>query len=92
MFGRVPFSSPNSGKMCARSCGLAVGTTPFMVPGFILIAIGAFLVMRNRWVAVRLGVEPGSYHLPFFSSVARQNIAVIGAVMFATGVAFVFMM
>jgi len=62
-----------------------------MIPGLILIAIGGFLVTRNRWIALRLGVEPRLFHLPFFSSVARQNIAVIGLFMFATGVAFLFM-
>jgi hypothetical protein len=71
---------------------LAAEGGAIMVPGLILIAIGAFLVMRNRWIALRLGVESRLYHLPFVSSAARQNIAIIGAVMFATGIAFVFML
>jgi hypothetical protein len=78
--------------MYARSYSLAEKVGSIMVQGLILIGTVAFLVTRNRWIALRLGVEPKLFQLPFFSSVARQNIAVIGAFMFATGIAFIFVL
>jgi hypothetical protein len=70
MFARIPSSLQNSRRMYARSYILETESRTIMIPGLILIAIGAFLVMRNRWIALRLGVEPQLFHLPFFSSVA----------------------
>jgi hypothetical protein len=62
-----------------------------MVLGMILIVIGAMLVMRNRDVAMLLGSETHASQWGFMSSIARQNIAVMGTVCLVGGLVFFFL-
>ena len=62
-----------------------------MILGLLLMVTGALLVLRNREVAVLFGREPHIHHWGFMSSVARQNIAVMGSVFFIGGLVFFFL-
>jgi len=62
-----------------------------MIIGLILMIIGAMLVMRNRDVASLWGREPHAAHWSFMTSVARQNVAVMGMVFFVGGLVFFFL-
>jgi len=52
-----------------------------------LMILGGVLVTRNREIALLLGREPHVGHWGFMSSVARQNIAIIGSLVFVGGLA-----
>ena len=62
-----------------------------MIIGLILIVVGAMLVTRNRDVAALLGREPHIAQWGFMTSVARQNVAVMGTVFFIGGLVFFFL-
>lgn len=62
-----------------------------MILGMILIIIGAMLVIRNRDVAMLMCREPHIHQWGFMTSVARQNIAVMGTVFFVGGLVFFFL-
>jgi hypothetical protein len=63
-----------------------------MILGSILMLIGCLLVVRNREVAVYTGTSKRGYYSQFSTSAARQNIAIVGALIFGAGlVAFVFL-
>jgi len=61
-----------------------------MILGLFLIVVGALLVLKNREVALYFGGEAHAHHWGFMSSVARQNIAVIGSIFFIGGAVFFF--
>jgi len=52
-----------------------------------LIIVGVLMALRNREMAVWLGIENRRYRVAFVSSVARQNIAVLGVVLCGFGLA-----
>jgi hypothetical protein len=61
-----------------------------MILGLILTIIGSLLVVRNRDLALLLNGNEYSRHLmQFNNTVARQNIAVIGGLVFASGLALI---
>jgi hypothetical protein len=62
-----------------------------MIIGMILVIIGAMLIVRNRDVAMLLGHESHSAQWGFLTSVARQNVAVMGLVFFVGGLVFFFL-
>ena len=60
--------------------------------GTLLLFFGTYLIGRNRQVAVRLGLSdnhPADWHLS--TSVARQNIATVGLLALAAGLAMMFL-
>jgi len=59
-----------------------------MIVGMLLMIIGGVLVTRNREIALLFGREPHISQWGFMNSVARQNIAIIGSVIFVGGLAF----
>jgi len=62
----------------------------YMILGLILTIIGSLLVVRNRDLALLLNGNEYSRHLmQFNNTVARQNIAVIGGLVFASGLALI---
>jgi hypothetical protein len=62
-----------------------------MILGMILIVIGAMLVARNRDVAMLFGSESHFNQWGFMTSIARQNIAVMGTALFVGGLVFFFL-
>jgi hypothetical protein len=62
-----------------------------MIIGLILMIVGAMLVIRNRDVAMLWGQEPHTAQWGFMTSVARQNVAVMGSVFFIGGLVFFFL-
>jgi hypothetical protein len=62
-----------------------------MIIGMLLVIIGAMLVTRNRDVATLLGREPHAAQWGFMTSVARQNIAIMGTIFFIGGLVFFFL-
>lgn len=62
-----------------------------MIIGLILMVVGAMLVARNRNVAMLLGREPHAAQWGFMTSVARQNVAVMGTIFFIGGLVFFFL-
>jgi hypothetical protein len=59
-----------------------------MIIGMLLMIIGGVLVTRNRNLAMLLAREPHIHQWAFMSSVARQNIAIIGTIFFVGGLVF----
>ena len=60
--------------------------------GAVLMIIGLYLIGRNHEIAVRLGVagrHPSDWHLR--TSVGRQNVATIGILIAAAGLAMIFL-
>ena len=54
--------------------------------------IGCLLVVKNREIAVYTGVAQRGYYSQFSTSAARQNIAIVGALLFGAGfAAFLFL-
>jgi hypothetical protein len=62
-----------------------------MIIGLILTVIGAMLVARNRDFAAYIEREPHISQWGFMSSIARQNIAVMGSVFVIGGLVFFFL-
>jgi hypothetical protein len=67
---------------------------PFMTIalGTLLLIAGTYILGRNRQVAARLGMaghHPSDWQLR--TSVARQNIVTIGAVLLAAGLTMMFL-
>jgi hypothetical protein len=63
-----------------------------MLIGSIFMLIGCLLVIRNREIAMYTGTTQRGLYSQFSTSAARQNIAVIGALLFGAGLAaFVFL-
>jgi hypothetical protein len=63
-----------------------------MLIGCILMLFGCLLVIRNREIAVYTGTAQRGYHSQFSTSAARQNIAIVGALLFGAGLAaFIFL-
>jgi len=63
-----------------------------MIIGAILMLIGVLLVIRNREIAVFTGTTQRGYYSQFSTSAARQNIAIVGALLFGAGfAAFLFL-
>ena len=61
-----------------------------MIVGMLLMIIGGILVTRNREIALLFVREPHVSHWGFMSSVARQNIAIMGSVFLLGGLVFFF--
>ena len=61
-----------------------------MILGLILMIAGVMLITRNRDVATLWGRESNAAQWGFLTSVARQNVAVIGTVFFIGGLVFFF--
>jgi len=57
-----------------------------MLLGAILMLVGCLLVIRNKDVAVLMHVEHRGHFSELSTSSARQNIAIIGALVFGAGV------
>jgi len=49
------------------------------------------MVLKNRDLAIFVGREPQIHHWGFMSSIARQNVAIIGTAMFVGGLIFFFL-
>jgi hypothetical protein len=49
--------------------------------------LGCLLVIRNKEVAVYTGTVQRGFYSQFSTSAARQNIAIVGALLFAAGLA-----
>jgi hypothetical protein len=63
-----------------------------MIIGSIFMLVGCLLVIRNREIAVYTGTTQRSFYTHFSTSAARQNIAVVGALLFGAGLAaFIFL-
>ena len=62
-----------------------------MIIGLLLMIVGGMLVVRNRDVATLLGRESHTANWGFMTSVARQNVAVMGTVFFIGGLVFFFL-
>jgi hypothetical protein len=58
-----------------------------MILGSILMLIGCLLVIQNRQIAAYTGGAPRSFYSEFTTSAARQNIAIVGALVFGAGFA-----
>ena len=58
-----------------------------MLLGLALIVVGTTLILRNRQLAITLGFDEQSSRWGFLASAARQNFAVVGAVIAIIGVA-----
>ena len=61
-----------------------------MLIGSIFMLIGCLLVIRNREIAVYTGTAQRGLYSHFSTSAARQNIAVVGALLFGAGLAAFF--
>lgn len=59
-----------------------------MIIGMFLMILGGVLITRNRDLAMLLGREPHVTQWGFMTSVMRQNIAIIGSMLFVGGIAF----
>lgn len=59
----------------------------FMLIGCILMLCGCLLVIRNREIAVYTGTAQRGFYSQFSTSAARQNIAIVGALLFGAGLA-----
>jgi len=57
-----------------------------MLLGAILMLVGCLLVIRNREVAIFLHAEHRRSFTELSSSAARQNIAIIGVLVFGAGI------
>ena len=63
-----------------------------MIVGLLLMLLGCLLVIENKWLADHIGRDYRHSFTEFSTSVTRQNIAIIGGVLFITGFgAFVFL-
>jgi len=63
-----------------------------MILGSIFMLIGCVLVIRNKDIAVYTGTSERGYYSQFSTSAARQNIAIVGALLFGAGfAAFLFL-
>ena len=62
-----------------------------MILGVILIIAGCILMLRNRDVAVLFGEDRHRHFERISSSVVRTNVAVVGAITVAAGVAAIFL-
>jgi len=58
-----------------------------MIIGMLLMIMGGVLVTRNREIALLIGREPHT-QWGFMTSVARQNIAIMGTIFLLGGLAF----
>ena len=57
-----------------------------MLLGAILMLVGCLLVIRNKDIAVLMHVEHRAHFSELSTSAARQNIAIIGALVFGAGI------
>ena len=57
-----------------------------MLLGAILMFVGCLLVIRNKDIAVLMHVEHRAHFSELSTSAARQNIAIIGALVFGAGI------
>jgi len=57
-----------------------------MLLGAILMLVGCLLVIRNKDVAVWMHAEHRAHFSELSTSAARQNIAIIGALVFSAGI------
>jgi hypothetical protein len=62
-----------------------------MLIGIVLAVVGAVMVLKNRDLAIFVGREPQIQHWGFMSSIARQNVAIIGSALFVGGLIFFFL-
>jgi hypothetical protein len=63
-----------------------------MLIGSILMLIGCLLAIRNREIAMYTGTTQRGHYSQFSTSAARQNIAIVGVLLFGAGLAaFVFL-
>ena len=63
-----------------------------MILGSIFMLIGCVLVIRNEDIAIYTGSSQKGFYSQFSTSAARQNIAIVGAVLFGAGfAAFLFL-
>jgi hypothetical protein len=63
-----------------------------MIIGSIFMLVGCLLVIRNKEIATYTGTTQRSFYSQFSTSAARQNIAVVGALLFGAGLAaFIFL-
>ncbi|HYJ91292.1 MAG TPA: hypothetical protein VEV84_08290 [Pyrinomonadaceae bacterium] len=60
-----------------------------MILGLILIAIGGLLLAKNRNLALMWANEYNGHHMAFTTSIVRQNIAIVGAILLAGGLALI---
>jgi hypothetical protein len=58
-----------------------------MLLGAVLMVVGCLLVIRNKDVAILIGTDQRGFYSEFGRSVARQNIAIIGSLVFGAGIA-----
>jgi len=59
-----------------------------MILGILLMVIGMILVARNRNLAILFARETHGHHWDFTTSIARQNIAIVGTVFILGGLVF----
>lgn len=63
-----------------------------MIIGVLLIIAGCMLVIENKRLAVYSGSGHRFDHSDFYTSTARQNIAIVGCMLVAAGLgAFLFL-
>ena len=60
-----------------------------MILGLILVVIGGLVLAKNRDLAMMWAHEYHAHQVTFSNSVARQNIAVVGAVFLAGGIGMI---
>jgi hypothetical protein len=58
-----------------------------MLFGAVLMVIGCLLVIRNKDIAVIIGTDQRGFYTEFARSVSRQNIAIVGTLVFGAGIA-----
>ena len=60
-----------------------------MILGFILLVVGGLLLAKNRNLAMMWGGEYHAHQVTFSNSIARQNIAIVGAMLIAGGISMI---
>jgi len=60
-----------------------------MILGFILLVVGGLLLAKNRNLAMMWGHEYHAHQVTFSNSIARQNIAIVGAMLIAGGISMI---
>ena len=59
-----------------------------MIIGMLFMVVGGILLTRNKNLAYIFAKESYGHHWNLSSSVARQNLAIMGAVFFIGGLVF----